>query len=132
MSLLSTFITIEGFPYVLGDANVTGFGSPLTSHAEWPRGATCFTDGFEPRNLQWSERCNPLDGTITVDSLRLLVNDLPFATAQGQRPLWTNLTTKFPETLRSTELTASIDSDDMTFTVFDSAYIAALSLPAPV
>lgn len=132
MPTISTFITIEGFPYIIGDANVTSFGSPLTSHVEWPRGGVCFTNGFDPVRLRWTERCNPIDGTLEIDTLQLVVNDLHFATAEGQKQLFTYLTTRFPETLRSTELSASMTATDTEFEVFDASYITGLSLPAPV
>ena len=132
MPTVSKFFTIEGFPFAMGDASVTSFGSPLTDHPEFPAGVSCFNNGFHPEGLRWTERYDPISGLLSVDTIHLKVNDLHYSTPLGQKKLFTHLTTKFPERLKSTELELSMDDDDMTFTVFDPGYINGLSLPAPV
>lgn len=120
---------MHGFPYALCTGSVSV--GDITSDADWPDGASVISDSMDWPN-GWMTRCNPLDGSLTIDALRITAYDRRHAISGRKQPWLTYLTTRRPESLSSTALAVSMSSSDTTFTVLDAAPINALSLPAVV
>jgi hypothetical protein len=118
-------ISFDACPYLFATEGVSSL--PTSTDADWSTDWFCATDTLEWFDRTIKEGGTPIDGGAVTGSQSFFVHDATVSTGPAAgHSIMSWLATRFPSSIASTQLSATLSASAHTFTVVDGAQLDTL------